>query len=163
MTMAGQLCTYGYRHTITDMHLIICERTDQWATVIIPWLPSRVSCIETRSLDEIWKLLVNAPAAVVALELTDGRQEELLTALRRLDVEFPQAVAIVLAERTLAHWEILLREAGAVQFVNSLRAVDQVIQIVAQRAALSPPLAQATNNQSVSWEEQMFATLPWTK
>ena len=124
-------------------------------------LPASVSLVETRSLGEMWERLQSAPTAVVALELTADRAEPLLAALARLDREFPQAVPLILAERSLVGWEEIVRQAGAVHFVSSPRRVDEVVEIVRHRAAAAVANQLLSSDESVSLEDQILASLPW--
>jgi DNA-binding NtrC family response regulator len=145
---------------MNQMQLIICETTGDWAAALWQWLPASVSLIETRSLGEMWERLHSAPAAMVALELTTERAESLLAALVQLDREFPQSVALVLAERNLAGWEEIVRQAGAVHFIVSPRRLDEVVELV-RRAASAIANQLPSGNESVNLEDQILANLPW--
>jgi hypothetical protein len=142
------------------MQLIVCETTGDWAAELWRRLPSGISLMETRSLPEVWQQLDSRPT-MVALELTPQRAEQLLAALVRINREFPSAVAIVLADRSLAGWEEIVRHAGAVHFIASRRNVDELIELVRHRMA-SPLIEHfPPNDNSNSLEDQILASLPW--
>jgi hypothetical protein len=142
------------------MPFIICETTGDWAAILGPLLPPSISLIETRRLDEVWERLQGATAAIVALELTLERADEIQAALRRLGDEFPQTVPMVFSTRSLAAWEEVVREAGAVHFVSSTRRIGEVVDLVRRRAASA--IGEALHgNEAPSLEDQILGSLPW--
>ena len=142
------------------MKLIVFESTGDWAAEISRRLPSAVSLVETRTLDDVWAEIDGAPA-VVALEFTPQRADALLSALSRLDHEYPQAVGVVFADACHAGWEPIAREAGAVQFIASRRNVDQLVKLVRHQLAIFPHDLVSAPVQKTSLEEQILAGLPW--
>jgi response regulator RpfG family c-di-GMP phosphodiesterase len=142
------------------MQVIICESAGDWAAELCRRLPANVSLIETRSLDDLLRQLDQMPAAVVALELTASQGKQVVTAVHRIDREFPRATTIVLAARDLSPWEGLVREAGAIHFVGSPRKVDEIVELVRRRAALASEHGAAAADSN-SLEDQILAGLPW--
>lgn len=142
------------------MKLIVLESTGDWAAELIRRLPPAVSLVETRTLDDVWSELDGAPA-IVALEFTPARADELLAALIRLDRECPQAASVILADPHDAAWESICREAGAVQFISSRRNVDQLVKLVRHQLAVSPRELVSAPIENTSLEEQILADLPW--
>lgn len=134
--------------------LIVCERTGRWAVALRRELAaSGVRVWETRTLDDCFAELAASPASFVVLEL-GGDVAELLNCLVRLSREFPAARQAVVADRPLAGYEWLMREAGAVHFVCSPRRVGPLAQLACRRLAQVPPLQQ-------SFTERIWANLPW--
>jgi hypothetical protein len=101
--------------------VIVCEQTGKWAAAIARHLPSAIRLRQTRGLRECAGELALAPCSLLALELTLENLAGVLALLGDLDQKFPLARAIVVAERRLAAYKWLLREAGAVHFTTSPR------------------------------------------
>jgi hypothetical protein len=134
--------------------LIVCERTGQWAVALRRELPPRVRIFETRSVPECWRTLAASPAGFVVAELTRSNGDALLTQLSRLERHFPSARVAVVAERVLADWQWLVREAGAVHFTTSVREAKPLAALALRhlRRAPLPRLGLA---------ERIWAELPW--
>jgi len=134
--------------------LLVCERTGRWAVTLRRELAEvGVRVWETRTLDYCWSELAASPASFVIVELS-GDIGALLRRLARLGGEFPAARAAVVADRRLAQYEWLLREAGAVHFLCSPRQVGPLAQLACRHLAQVPPPPQ-------SLTERIWATLPW--
>ncbi len=146
---------------MNQMQLIICETKGDWAAELSRRLPTGMPLIETRSLDEVWERLNDAFAATVALQLTAHRAEQILAALVRLDRDYPHAAAIILADRSLAGWENVVREAGAVHFVPSPRQVDEIVALLRRRSQFAAIDMPATLTETTSLEDRILASLPW--
>ena len=134
--------------------LLVCERTGRWAVTLRRELADvGVRVWETRTLDYCWRELAASPASFVIVELS-GDIGTLLRRLARLGCEYPAARAAVVADRRLAQYEWLLREAGAVHFLCSSRQVGPLAQLACRHLAQVPPPPQ-------SLTERIWATLPW--
>jgi DNA-binding NtrC family response regulator len=144
--------------------LIVMERTGDWTAALRSRLePSDVRLCETRMIEECWQRLVQQPTALAALELTAENVRPLLAALLRLHVELPEVRAIVMAERKLAAYENLVREAGAIHFVVSPRSLSDVVELVRRRTA---QLAAATAHRADDLADprpEILANLPWSE
>ena len=68
--------------------------------------------------------------------------------------DYPLARWAAVAARPLAHWQWLLREAGAVDFVVSPRRLGPLAQAICRHLASVPPPPQ-------SLTERIWAGLPW--
>ncbi len=134
--------------------LIACERSGRWAVMLRRELAgSGVRVWETRTLDDCWSELGQSPASMVVVELAkdiDG----VLRQLSRQRRCFPAVRAAVVAERSMAAYEGLMREAGAVHFVDSPRQVGRLAQIACRHLAQVPPPQQTLT-------ERIWANLPW--
>ena len=134
--------------------LLVCERTGCWAVTLRRELAEvGVRVWETRTLDYCWRELATSPASFVIVELS-GDLGALLRRLARLGGEYPAARAAVVADRPLAQYEWLLREAGAVHFLCTPRQVGPLAQLACRHLAQVPPPQQ-------SLTERIWATLPW--
>jgi hypothetical protein len=121
-----------------------------------------MSLVETRSLQEFWERLKESPAAIGALEFTIDKREPVLAALVRIGRMFPNVVPLVFAERRLAGWENVVREAGAIHFVVSPRRLEEVCEIARRRTMnVTQHVAMAPDDHGLSIEQRIFATLPW--
>jgi hypothetical protein len=135
--------------------LIVCERFGQWAVALRRELGRGEPLLhETRSLPECWEFLAGRPASFVVAELTRANARALLDRMIGMASEFPWARAAVVAPRTLADCEWLIRAAGAVHFVVSPRWVGPLAGVALHHLE-SAPKPQRSLSQQV-WE-----SLPW--
>jgi hypothetical protein len=114
-------------------------------------------------LDQLWRRLVELPTALAALELTAENVRPLLAVLLRMEDELPEARAFVVAERKLAGYESLVREAGAVHFVVSPRSLGEVAELARRRTI---QLASAAVHRAGDLEDPrptILANLPWSE
>jgi hypothetical protein len=136
--------------------LIVCERTGRWAVALRRELAEAgIRVWETRTLADCWTELAESPVSLVVLEL-GGDTTGLLGRMARQGREFPQARLAVVADRSLAEYEWLMREAGAVHFACSPRQVGTLAQLACRHLAQVPPPQQ-------SLTERIWASLPWAK
>ena len=74
---------------------------------------------------EVWpiagRLLSESPASFVVLELSESKIEETLDFIRNWQAEFPLFRFAIVADRDLATYKWLMHEAGAVEFICSVR------------------------------------------
>jgi DNA-binding NtrC family response regulator len=141
--------------------LFVLERDGHWAAALRRELDSagvRVTLIETRSWDEVWKALGESPTALVAAELSEAAAGRLLAALARVERRHPRAAMVVLADRRLAPYRDLLREAGALHFITSPRRLSEVADIVRRRSARFEGIVESTGRL-----EEIRANLPWAE
>ncbi len=135
--------------------LIVCERTGRWAVGLRRELAAaEVRVYETRSLAECWEELAEAPAGFVVLELTAATADDLLRRMARLEGEFPLAAAAVVADRSLAGYQWLAREAGAVHFTCSARQLGPMARLARCHLDRAPSLPQSITGR-------IWASLPW--
>jgi len=116
---------------------------------------SGVRVWETRSLSDCWDELAKSRASFLVLEL-GGNATELLQRLAELPRAFPAARAAVVADRSMANREWLLREAGAVHFLASPRRAGTLARMIQRHLdqAPAPTLGPA---------ERIWSELPWGK
>ena len=134
--------------------LIVCERTGRWAAALRRELvDSGVRVWETRTLDDCWSELALSPASFVVLEL-GADVAGLLGRMTRRAGRFPAARLAVVADRSRADHQWLIREAGAVAFLCSPRKVGLLARLACRHLAQAPPLQQ-------SLTERIWAGLPW--
>ncbi|HEV3415982.1 MAG TPA: hypothetical protein VG056_04195 [Pirellulales bacterium] len=140
-----------------DGQLIVLERDGHWAAALHLELDStRIRLFEIRSWAECWERLAQCPTALVAAELTGEGAGQMLSALSRLDREFPKAALVALADRRLAGYRDLIREAGAVHFIISPRRLGEVSELLRRRAERFPA-AEAADNPT----DKIRENLPW--
>jgi len=144
--------------------LIMMERSGDWAAALRLRLErSVVRLVETRMLDQCWQRLVEQPTSLAALELTAENVRPLLAVLQRMQDELPEVRAIVMAERKLAAYETLVREAGAIYFVVSPRSLGDVAELVRRRAIqLDKSVAQQADDLADP-RPTILANLPWSE
>jgi len=134
--------------------LIVCERDGHWATALRRELADAgVRVWETRTPEDCWNELTESPASFLVWELGDD-VAELLQFVARQPREFPSARLAVVADRSQADYEGLLREAGAVYFLCSPRQVGLLARMACCHLAQVPPPQR-------SLTERIWANLPW--
>jgi hypothetical protein len=134
--------------------LIVYERTGSWALALGRELPAGLRVRPARSLAETWDALAQAPASFLVLELSPRMAEPLLGRLLRLDREYPLARAAVVADRRLAGYEWLVRQAGAVHFACSGRCLAPLARVARRHLAAAPQPDRGLR-------ERIWAGLPW--
>jgi len=143
---------------MTATTVLICEAGGDWAALLRRDISGGATVIEVGQLDELWTRLRETPRAVVAMELRSKSGWELLGTLRRLNREFPQALAVVLVQRHLRDWEDICREAGAVAFIASPRSIGDLVEIVRGRVRSG---SDWIAGDEVPLEDRILADLPW--
>ena len=136
--------------------LIVCERTGRWAAALrMELAEAGVRVWETRSLAECWETLAAAPGNFVVVELGAATADDLLARMIGLADSFPRTRVAVVADRSLAEYEWLLREAGAVHFACSRRQLAPLARTACRHLAQVP-----TPRQGLA--ERIWAGLPWS-
>jgi hypothetical protein len=137
--------------------LLVCERGGQWAGALRRELArSGVEVGETRSLAECWDALAASPASFLVVELTRAGAEDLLGRMVRRERDFPLAQVAVVAARSLAGWQWLVREAGAVHFTCAPRQLGVLADLACRHLASVPAPPQRLT-------DRIWAGLPWGK
>jgi len=137
--------------------LVVCERTGRWAVALRRELAGAgVRLREARNLADCWEGLAASPASFLVIELRASTLEELLRFTARLQQDFPIARLAVVADRRLAAYEWLMREAGAVHFTCSPRQLGPLARLACRHLAQVPTPPQTLT-------ERIWASLPWKK
>ena len=135
--------------------VIVCERTGRWAVALRRELAGAgVRIRETRSLAECWEMLAESPGGFVVVELSAVHVDALLRQMTRLERDFPLARVAIVADRSLAHYEWLLREAGAAHFTTSTGRLGPVAQLACRHLAEAPSPPRTA-------KQEIWARLPW--
>ncbi len=143
------------------MKLLIYETTGDWAAAWRREISSRATIVEIRILDDLFAELTQSPTAVVGFEISPDRVGLSATAVAQVVRRYPRALVVVLADRKLAGYEILLREVGVMHIVFSPRQVTEIAAIVERRLAAEPQ--NDFNAEGIPLEEQILARLPWSE
>jgi hypothetical protein len=142
-------------HGARPPRLIVCERHGLWAVALRRELPAPgPRLLETRSLEACWQRLAQCPSSFVVAELEARRVDALLERLSHGRRLFPLARVAVVAERSLAGYGPLVREAGAVHFTTSPRAMRPLARLACRH------LAQAAHPKR-TFTETIWDGLPW--
>jgi hypothetical protein len=151
--------------------LLICERTGTWAAALrrvdrstIEQPPPRI--VEARSLVECRKGFdgpssADFAVAPLVVESTIGDLADLLDLLTVHVRRRPRVPRFVVGPLPSDDFELLLREAGAVDWIASPRGVDRIVQtlrrydpsVAAPRVSLLEP--------PISLTDRLRASLPW--
>ncbi len=137
--------------------LIICEHTGRWAVALRRELGHAQACLlETRHVADCWHELARAPASLLVLELTASSTGELTQRIAQLEPDFPLARVAVVAHRSLAEYEWLIREAGAAYFTCSPRRLGLLARLASRHLDRAP-----VPRQTVA--QRIWAGLPWKR
>jgi hypothetical protein len=135
--------------------LVVCERSGQWAVALRHELAATgIRVWETRSLADCWEALADSPAAFLIVELTGENVGGLLRRMAQLPRDFPSARIAVVAARQLDGYEWLIREAGAIHFLCSPRALGPLGQVAVRHLAAVPVPQHGL-------AERIWTSLPW--
>jgi hypothetical protein len=141
--------------SLAASRLIVCERAGEWSAALRAELAEAgVTVWECRRLAEAWSALEETPGAFVIAEATRENLDELSQRLMWLSRDFPSARAAVVADRSMAAYEWLVREAGAVHFIVSPRRLPALAAMVVRHLANAPMPVQTL-------VERIWASLPW--
>jgi len=140
-----------------DASLIVCERTSHWASVWRQALEAAgvtFSLINTRNLSACEAALREAPASLVAIELTPSS----IVGLGHFAAEVmrchPLARWVAMAERGLVDCQWTVREMGAVSFAFSVSELPRLTGLVQRHSKRLPEPRR-------SIRDRMWARLPW--
>jgi hypothetical protein len=144
----------------TSGALIVCERSGRWADSLRRHTLGRgLRLIETRSLAETEDRLDEAPSALVGLELTAATIGSVTQWISRRPAELGAKAVLVFAQRGLRACELLCREAGAIQFVDTELELFALADMFDRY--LSDPAFAKLNAEDLPLAERVRASLPW--
>jgi hypothetical protein len=133
----------------------VCERDGRWAIGLRREAgPGGTRLYETRSLADAWTMLEQFPSSFLVAELTLANVQVLLDRTARLRRMYPSARIAVVAERALADYEWLVREAGAVWFAASPRELAPIAAIAERHVRLAATPAS-------DFVQEIWESLPW--
>ncbi len=140
---------------LSPARLIVCERRGSWSAALRAELAEAgVRLWECRSLPEAWDALTQTPVAFVIAEADRQNLDDLLRRMAWFSRDFPHARIAVVAQRNMARFEWLVREAGAVHFLTSPRRLTPLAGLVVRHLANVPLPSQ-------TMMERIWASLPW--
>ena len=113
---------------------------------------------ETRSLADGWAMLEQFPRSFLVAEMTQANAASLAQRTAELERLFPFARVAVVAERSLADYEWLMREAGALWFATSPRALRPVVTLAVRHLQL-----QTASAPPCDLVQQIWSSLPWER
>ncbi len=119
--------------------VVLCERSPRWAgrwraTPTPPACLDELRLIETRSLSECRRTLVEHPAALALLSLDVSAVDDVLDVLAWIDRRLPRVAVVVLGESHAAPLDSLVREAGAAALLTSLAELDLLKRLATRHA-----------------------------
>jgi len=137
--------------------LVVCERTGRWAAALRRELSGAgLRVWETRIMSDCSELLAESPASFAIVELNERKIKETWGFISNWQAEFPLFRFAVVADRDLASYKWLMQEAGAADFICSVRKIGALARTACRHLAQVPPLPQ-------SLTERIWANLPWGK
>ena len=136
--------------------LILAEKRGCWAVALRAELADAgIRLWEAGTLQTAWQWLDSHPASFLIVELSERNTAPLVHQLLDTTRDRPRARVAVVAPRRLASCEWLLREAGAIHFVCSPRAVGPLAAMACQHLAAVP------EDEPRSLRERIWQSLPW--
>ncbi len=144
-------------YTAKTGRLLACERTARWAIALRRELAETgIRVWETRTLGDCGTLLGESPASFIVLELNKKNIEKILGFIRDWQMEFPSFRFAVAADRDLAPYKWFMLEAGAAEFICSIRKIGALARTACRHLARVPPLPQTLT-------DRIWASLPWSR
>jgi hypothetical protein len=140
---------------VQSAQVVVCERMGWWAAGVRRELgPAGPRVRQTRTLDDLSEVLSGSPTSFAIVELSEANLERLVAWLVRLGRDLPLVRAAVVADRSLAPCEGLVREAGAVHFACSTRQLGTLAESAGRhvRSAAGPRSSLA---------QRIWMELPW--
>ena len=135
--------------------LIVCEKTNRWAMALRAALGrSPLQVVETRGLTACDAALAEAPASLVAIEITAANLEPAVDFVVQAGRRFPRALFVALVAEETADSERLMQEAGAVDVIGSVLNAPRVARVARRHFALAPP-------QELDVHELVRQRMPW--
>ena len=142
------------------MRVILFESQGDWAALVRPRTPAGVALVETRSIDETLERLCDVPNALVLVQWQPARGRQLVDLLQSVRRDFVAAHAAVLGNREPRDLEILVREAGAIEYFDSTRQIASLMALISHHIEQSTTSAPAAESD-FSLEDRIRANLPW--
>jgi hypothetical protein len=140
---------------MSNCRLIVCERTSHWAAVLRASLGGREpQVVETRSLALCEPALAEAPASIVAIEVTPDNLEAFIGFLGNVNKRFPKSVVAMLLAPELESAACLLREAGALETIASVLEAPRLARLARRHHARVPKSAMTVH-------EFVADQMPW--
>jgi len=140
---------------MTNCQLIVCERTSHWSAVLRASLGRRQpQVVETRSLPLCEAALVEAPASIVAVEVTQDNLEAVIGFLKKVSERFPRAAFTALLAPEFQPATCLLREAGAIDAIASVLDAPRLTRIAQRHHARAP-------QREMTLREFVADQMPW--
>ena len=134
--------------------LIVCERTGRWAVALRRELAERGRAgLGDAHAGRLPRRTGREPR-LVRRDRAGGERQRAASPVGRQPRQFPAARLAVVADRSQAGYEWLMREAGAVHFLCSPREVAVLARLACRHLAEVPPAQQ-------SLAERIWASLPW--
>jgi len=144
--------------------LILCEQSGLWATAMHRAYPEvRKYWLRFFRWRPAWEAFRSRPTSFLAVELWPENFSEILDGLRWMDCFAPEGRLAILADRRLAEWEWMFRQAGAVHFISSPRAVALLVQMTIRHLKRSAWHLKRPAEAPASLAERIWRRLPWPK
>jgi hypothetical protein len=141
------------------MKIVIYEATGDWAAALRREAFPQNTIVETRSADELLRELSQSPLGVAAIEISVSRIESAIATVTRISGKFPRAAVVALADRGLSRFESIVREAGAVHVIFSIRQSCEIAAIAQKHLASCGQ--NDFNAEEGNYEQQILTRLPW--
>ncbi len=134
---------------------LVCQRGNVWGVHLKQLLQaSRITVRQRARQEECWQVLEDQPASSLVVEAGPRDPDRVFGFVEQIHSRFPAARVIVALGRGLEQEGWLLREAGAVHVVHSLRDAEMVARLVRRHIARAPAGPKTLT-------QQILLRLPW--
>ena len=135
--------------------LIVCEKTPRFAPALRAALGSSpISMIELRGLGQCEASVAEAPASLLAAEITVTNLTAVIDFMDRIGRRFSQSRWTALITLDLGPVEPLLREAGAIDVLTTTLEAPRLARLARRHVALAPV-------QAFDLHELIGRRMPW--
>ena len=135
--------------------LIVCEKTPRFAPALRTALDSSpISMVELRGLAQCEAAIAEAPASLLAVEVTAANLTAIIDLTDRVGRRFSQSRWAALITPELGRAESLLREAGAIDVLSSTLEAPRLARLARCHLALAPA-------EEFDLHESIDRRMPW--
>jgi hypothetical protein len=136
--------------------LIVCEKKGRIGPMVRSQLGKSggLPIVETRGLMQTAAALADSPGSLAAVEVSRENLPQVLDWLSRIERDHPTAKAVVLLTDDDVTLDALLREAGAIDVLHSVREAPRLVRLARRHLALAP-------KEQLTFREWAWQRLPW--
>jgi hypothetical protein len=135
--------------------LVVCEKSVHWARAWRRECSPGAALFVAATIDDAWQQLEVWPHGALAIELRPQNAPQTIELLARIELQLPHVLCVAHLSPSLAAWELLLREAGAMEIVYSARRLPPAATLVERHLARAP-------RPSLSLVDRLWQRVPWS-
>jgi len=140
---------------MSNCHLIVCEKVSHWAASLRSRVGAqRPQIVETRSLGGCEAALAEAPASLIAIEVSPAKIEEAVRFVASVSRRFPRAAVVVFLAPEVEPAGALFRECGAIDAITSVLQAPRVARLARRHFSLAP-------QRETTFRQLAAERMPW--